>query len=109
MRTSSLPDMGSVGEAASKFRDPGTVVLYFLLVLIVVLVMKDMVGAWRHARIADKFASSADRLAQVMQSDSLQVTVQLALVQRELAEAKDERQEIKLLLTEARDLLARSK
>ena len=90
-----LPDMTGVGDAAAKMpTDSSTVVLYFLLVLIAILVTKDIVGAWRHARTADKFASSAEKLSDVMKTDALQVTVQLALVQRELAEAKTERAKI---------------
>ncbi len=115
-----MPDMGAVGEAAAKLPDPQAVMFYFLLVIIAILVVKDIVGSWRHARTADRFAESASKLAAVMQNDSLQVTVQLALVQRELADAKTERaesateatrarDEIKNLLIDARDLLEKPK
>lgn len=98
---SSLPDMGKVGEAAAKLPDPQAVMFYFLLVLIVVLVLKDIVGAWRHARVADRHAGTADRFAEAanklsdtMQASDGQIAVQLALIQREMSDAKAERARI---------------
>lgn len=96
-----LPDMGKVGEAASKLTDPQSVMFYFLLVLIVVLVIKDIVGSWRNSRTADKFANAADKVSTTIQTSDAQIAVQLALIQREMnnaandrAEAKQEREKI---------------
>lgn len=97
-----LPDMGQVGTAASKLTDPQTVMFYFLLVLIVAFMAERAIAGWRHGRTADKFASSAEKLSDVMKADALQVTVQLALVQRELSDARVDRAKMMAHLEETR-------
>jgi hypothetical protein len=105
--TPGLPDMAAVGDAAAKITDPQTVVLYFLLVLIVWFMAERAIAGWRHGRTADKFASSAEKLSEVMKADALQVTVQLALVQRELSDARVERGRMMAHLEETRARLER--
>lgn len=85
-------DMGSVGEAASKMPDPQTVMFYFLLVLIVVLVMKDIVGGWRHSRTVDRFGKTSESLSVIMKDDALQLMAQLNLLEVQITTARQERQ-----------------
>lgn len=105
--TPSIPDMGAVGEAASKFTNPQTVMFYFLLVLIVAFMVERAWAGWRHGRTADKFANAATKLGEVIKADAVQITVNQALLlnaitetERQLRRNRETLEQIQRTLTE---------
>lgn len=95
--SSPLPDMAGVGEAAAKLSDSQTN-QYFLMVVIISFMIERAWAGIRHSRTADKFAAAATKLSEMIQSDSTSLTVNLAMIQRELADARAERAKIIALL-----------
>jgi len=93
-----MPDMAGVGKAAEHLDDVQTA-MYFMAVLLVALITRDLVTGWRAAATASRLASAIDKLREVIGNGDAQAMANMAVIQHELSQAREDRAEIKKALS----------
>ncbi len=91
--SSPLPDMEGVGQAAHGLNDTQSA-MYFMAVLLVALLIERGITGWRTASTTNRLATSIDKLREVIGNGDAQAMANMAVIQHELKEARDERKQI---------------
>lgn len=85
-----MPDMAGVGRAASSLTETQTA-MYFMAVLLVALMVRDLVVSLRGMTTSNRLADTISKLTEVMSSGDAQSMANMAVIQHELAEARHQR------------------